>query len=111
MGSHGHSSANTIAEELNAIIRGWLNYFTIDGVSYPKMSKRRLRYYLATKLHLYYNRKSQRKSRLYRQKAFDVLVQQYGLIDPTKYSLQRLTVKANEEVFRKAVCGKTARTV
>jgi len=108
---HGHSAAGTIAVELNAIIRGWLNYYTIEGVSYPQMSKRRLRYYLSTKLHRYFNRKSQRKSRLYRQKAFDVLVQQYGLIDPTKYSLQRLPVKANEEVFRKAVCGKTARTV
>jgi group II intron reverse transcriptase/maturase len=99
LGSHGHSSAKTIAEGLNALLRGWLNYFTIEGISYPQMSKRRLRYYLTTKLFRYFNRKSQRKSRLFRQKAFDVLVQQYGLIDPTKYSFQGLPVKANEEVF------------
>ena len=108
---HGHSPAKTIAIELNSKIRGWLNYYTITGVSYPQMSKRRLRYYLLTKLYRYFNRKSQRKSRLYRLQAFEVLVQQYGLIDPTKYSIQRLPVKAHEEVFRKAVCGKTARTV
>lgn len=91
---HGHSSAKEVAGELNAILRGWLNYFTIGKVSYPKMSKRRTRYYLSTKLYRYYNRKSQRKSRLYRQKAFDVLVHQYGLIDPTKYALRRLPVKS-----------------
>jgi len=108
---HGHSPAKTIAEKLNSKTRGWLNYFTITGVSYPQMSKRRLRYYFSMRLYRYFNRKSQRKSRLFRQKAFEVLVQQYGLIDPTKYSIQRLPVKAPEEVFRRAVCGKTARAV
>ena len=111
LAEHGHSPAKTIANDLNMIIRGWLNYFSIEGISYPQMSKRRLRYYLSTKLHRYFNRKSQRKSRLYRHKAFEVLVSQYGLIDPTKYSFRQLTVKANDEIFRKAVCGKTARTV
>ena len=33
-----------------------------------------------------YKRKSQRKCRLYGQKAFEVLVERYGLIDPTKYT-------------------------
>jgi hypothetical protein len=32
-----------------------------------------------------YNRKSQRICRLYGQKAFDVLVTKFGLIDPSKY--------------------------
>lgn len=84
--SHGHSSAQTIANELNSKIRGWLNYFTIAKVSYPFMSKKKLRFYLYNKLHRYFNRKSQRKCRLYRQKAFDLLVNRYGLIDPTKYT-------------------------
>ena len=88
LSTHGHSPAKHIAEGLNRIIRGWLNYYIIDGVSYPQMSKRRLRYYLSTKLHRYYNRKSQRKSRLYRHKAFEILVSQYGLIDPSKYSFK-----------------------
>ena len=109
--SHGHSPAGEVSVGLNSIIRGWINYYSIEKVSYPQMSKRRLRHYLFFKLHRYFNRKSQRKCRLYRQKAFDLLVNQYGLIDPTKYTLQRLPVKANEEVFRKAVCGKTACTV
>ena len=82
---HGHSSAKDIANGLNAIIRGWLNYFDLKGVSYAAMSKRRLRHYLITKLNRYYNRKSQRKSRLYRHRAFEVLVSHHGLIDPTKF--------------------------
>lgn len=85
LGKHGHSSAKDIAKGLNSIIRGWLNYFDIKGVSYAAMGKRRLRHYLSTKLYRYYNRKSQRKSRLYGQKAFEVLVGRHGLIDPTKY--------------------------
>ena len=68
-------------------MRGWLNYFDIRGVSYPAMSKRRLRYYLSDRLNRYYNRKSQRKSRLYGQKAFEVLVSKYGLIDPSKFAI------------------------
>jgi len=83
---HGHSPVREIVEGLNKRVRGWLNYFSIKGVSYVKMSKKRLRNYLQQKLNRYFNRKSQRKCRLYRQKAFEVLVQKKGLIDPTKYA-------------------------
>jgi hypothetical protein len=38
--------------------------------------------YLRNRLTRYYNRKSQRKSRLYGQQAFDKLVKDYGLIQP-----------------------------
>jgi hypothetical protein len=76
------------------------------------MSKRKLRFFLSDSIHRYYNRKSQRKCRLYGQKAFEVLVSKYGLIDPTKYAKKKVSlVKANAEVCRKAVCGKIARTV
>jgi len=83
---HGHSPASEIVKEINAKVRGWLNYFIIEGVSHVTMSKRRLRVYLRQKLNRYFNRKSQRKCRLYRQRAFEALVQKYGLIDPTKYA-------------------------
>jgi len=83
---HGHSPVSEIVEGINKKIRGWLNYFSIKGISYVRMSKRRLRNYLQQKLNRYFNRKSQRKSRLYRQRAFEVLVQKKGLIDPTKYA-------------------------
>lgn len=84
--THGHYKAGDIAVGLNSIIRGWLNYFSITGVSYPAMSKRNLRIYLRNSLYRYYNRKSQRKSRLYRQNAFEVLVARFGLLDPSKYA-------------------------
>jgi group II intron reverse transcriptase/maturase len=82
---HGHCRAHDVADGLNTIMRGWLNYFSITGVSYPAMSKRRLRVYLFNSLYRYYNRKSQRKSRLYGHKAFEILSAKFGLIDPTKY--------------------------
>jgi RNA-directed DNA polymerase len=84
--THGHYKAQEVVKGLNTIMRGWLNYFDINGVSYPAMSKRRLRFYLNNSLYRYYNRKSQRKCRLYGHNAFEVLTTKYGLIDPTKYA-------------------------
>lgn len=84
LATHGHCSGNVIAQELNVIIKGWLNYFDIKEVSYMAMSRRRLRHYLLDKLRRFYRRKSQRKSSLHGQQAFEKLVRDYGLIDPTK---------------------------
>jgi RNA-directed DNA polymerase len=81
----GHFPPKMVAHKLNLIINGWLNYFDVPKVSYPAMNKRKLRYYLVTKLNRYYNRKSQRKSRLSGQQAFNLLVSKYGLLDPTKH--------------------------
>ena len=89
----GHYKPQTMVAELNALLRGWLNYFDITGVSYPFIAKQQLNYYLRTRLIQYFNRKSQRKSRLYRKQAFELLVHKFGLIDPLKYSPRR-TVKA-----------------
>ncbi len=84
LNSNKMASPIQVAAGINRIIRGWINYFQIKGVSYPKKALRDLRYYLREKLNRYYKRKSQRKSKLYRQGAFEVLVEKYGLIDPTK---------------------------
>lgn len=81
----GHFDPESVAKGLNAILRGWLNYFDIPKISYPANSKRAIRHYLVERLYRYYNRKSQRGSRLYGAQAFELLVSKYGLIDPTKY--------------------------
>jgi group II intron reverse transcriptase/maturase len=81
----GHYNPEELVRELNAIMRGWLNYFDIKGVSYPYQAKLKLNYYLRMRLTRYFNRKSQRKSRLYRKQAFELLVNKYGLIDPLKF--------------------------
>jgi RNA-directed DNA polymerase len=81
----GHFAPAKVSQGLNTMLKGWLNYYDVPGVSYPAMSKRALRHYLLERLNQYYNRKSQRRSRLYGQQAFEMLVQRYALIDPTKY--------------------------
>lgn len=82
---HNHYGIDPLVPELNRKIVGWINYFSIEGVSYPAMAKRRLRYYLMDRLNRYYKRKSQRKSKLYSRRAFDELVK-WGLVDPTQYT-------------------------
>jgi len=81
----GHYRPEDVVGSLNARIRGWLNYYDAPGISYTKIPKRKLNWYLRNRLYRYYNRKSQRKSRLYRQQAFNILVDKYGLIDPVYY--------------------------
>lgn len=83
--SSGHKPAQTIARELNSKIRGWLNYFTIEKVSYPAMAKQKLRWYLMERLNKYYRRKSQRRCKLYGNRAYEALVNRFGLIDPCTY--------------------------
>jgi RNA-directed DNA polymerase len=85
LGRSGHLAPRLVTQGLNGLIRGWLNYYDIPGVSYPAMGKRMLGHYLYQRLNRYYNRKSQRRSRLYGQQAFEKLVYKYGLINPTKY--------------------------
>ena len=80
--SIGHYPAYGVVSELNPIIRGWMNYYRIEKVSYTQVAFRELESYLRNRLHRYYNRKSQRKSRLYKQQAFNKLVKEYGLIKP-----------------------------
>ena len=106
-----HYSPEKLVKALNKMLRGWLNYFEIKGVSYPACAKREIRHYLSTSLYRYYNRKSQRKSRLYGQQAMEILVKKYGLIDPTKYLTNDILLEDIDELYREAVCGKTARTV
>ncbi len=91
---NGHVAPERVAKDLNAITRGWMNYFTISGVTYPAKAKRNLRYYLMTKLDRYYRRKSQRRCKLHQRGAFRDLVDNYGLIDPVNNACRRRPVNA-----------------
>ncbi|RLD57054.1 MAG: group II intron reverse transcriptase/maturase, partial [Bacteroidetes bacterium] len=62
--SIGHYPACKVVGELNPIIRGWMNYYKIDKVSYTQIAFKDLEDYLRNRLYRYYNRKSQRKSSL-----------------------------------------------
>lgn len=93
--SSGHLSAETLVEKLNQILRGWLNYFTVPTLSYVRKAKRNLRYYLMDKIYRYYQRKSQRSSKLFRRGAYKILVEKYNLIDPCYYYRPKAPVNAS----------------
>lgn len=82
----GHFPAYAVVSELNPIIRGWMNYYRIEKVSYTQVAFRKLESYLQIRLTNFYDRKSQRKSRLYGTQAFTILVKEHGLIKPYKTS-------------------------
>ena len=84
--SIGHYPAISVVSELNPIIRGWMNYYRIEKVSYTQLAFKNLDDYLRSRLFRYYNRKSQRKSSLFGKQAFKFLVEDYGLIKPYKTS-------------------------
>jgi len=87
--SIGHYSAAQVVTELNPIVRGWMNYYRIERVSYTQVAFKKLEDYLRMRLYRYYDRKSQRRSSLYGRQAFDILVKDYGLIKPYKTSGMR----------------------
>jgi len=79
-----HLGPGEFARGLNVILRGWMNYFSIRGVSYPKEAFRKLRWYLMDRIYRFFRRKSQRRSKLSNRGAFQWLVDKHGLIDPTR---------------------------
>jgi group II intron reverse transcriptase/maturase len=80
--SIGHYPAEDVVRELNPIIRGWMYYYRIESVSYTQVAFNILGNYLRRRLFRYYNRKSQRRTGLHKSQAFDMLVKEYGLINP-----------------------------
>jgi group II intron reverse transcriptase/maturase len=82
----GHYPANSVVAELNPIIRGWMNYYKIEKISYTQVAFKKMDNYLRTRLFKYYNRKSQRKTNLYGQQAYELLTSFYGLIRPYETS-------------------------
>lgn len=80
----GHYPPERVVEELNPVIRGWINYFKIKGVSYHRVPARKLQYYLTFRISRYYKRKSQRKSRLHGPQAYQILIHKYGMINLAK---------------------------
>lgn len=90
------ASGEVIARKLNSIIKGWLNYFTIPGVSYTKVARNHIDYYLRDSIWRLYRRKSQRLSPLYCQFAYQRLKRLYGLVDVRQYGLQTAPVNANK---------------
>jgi RNA-directed DNA polymerase len=82
----GHYPAGDVVTELNPIIRGWMNYYKIDKVSYTQVAFRKLDDYLRRRIDRFFKRKSQRKSNLHGQQAYSLLTTKYGLIKPFKSS-------------------------
>ena len=81
-----------LSQRINRTTIGWLNYFTIEGITTTWEAKSKMRYMLFDKLQRYFKKKSQRKCKLYHKGAFNELEKYYGLINPIAY--RKTLVKA-----------------
>ncbi len=88
-----HSCPSLLVRQLNPLLKGWLNYFNIDGVSYMKIPRRKVRIYLRGRLYRYQKRKSQKFSYSYCGNTFQRLLKEENLIDPERYGVTK-AVKA-----------------
>lgn len=91
--SYRNRNSKDTVKMLNLKLRGWLNYFSIDGVSYTRITRRKLRMYLRGRLYRHQRRKSQRYHYAYCRRTFGRWVEKYGLVDPETYG-KTDTVKA-----------------
>lgn len=80
-------NADDTVRMLNYKIRGWLNYFTIEGITYTGIARRKLRMYLRDRLYRFQKRKSQRYRYAYCRGTFGRWVAAYGLINPESYGI------------------------
>ncbi|MZP56500.1 MAG: group II intron reverse transcriptase/maturase [Bacteroidales bacterium] len=91
--NHRNKPAVLTVRMLNQKLRGWLNYFTIEEVTYTGLTRRTLSMYLRDRLFRHQRRKSQRYRYAYCRGTFGRWKSRYGLIDPESYGLSD-TVKA-----------------
>lgn len=72
---------------LNYKLRGWLNYFTIDGVTYTGITRRKLNMYLRDRLYRHQKRKSQRYRTAYCRGTLKRWINHYDLVNPEMYGI------------------------
>ena len=76
--------------QLNPQLRGWLNYFSMPGISYMKLPRRKIRIYLRDRLYRHQKRKSQRYRYAYCRRTFTRWTTEHNLVDPEKYGVKDL---------------------
>lgn len=92
--NRGHWNVYKMVAGLNKILLGWLNYFSISGVSYIWDTVNALKNHLDYKLIKWFREKSQRHSKLFSQRAYDKLVKNYSLLNIRKYAYLKNHAKA-----------------
>lgn len=93
--TRGHWKIEWIIYKLNEVLRGWLNYFVIGGVSYVADTARVITRHVEYKLYKWLKGKGRQAHRTLRQHPYDILVKHKGLLDIVKYvHMQSQLVKA-----------------
>ncbi len=79
-----HYGTEEAVKDVNMMTDGWVKYFHIPEVSYPRRACKNLQCCMDRKFYRHFARKSQRKSRFYAEGGFRRSAEDYGLKDPLK---------------------------
>lgn len=85
--NYQNRDAYSTVKWLNPILRGWLNYFAISGVSYTGVTRRKLSMYLKDRLYRHQKRKSQRFNYYFCRSTFWRWVEKENLVHPERYGI------------------------
>lgn len=96
-----NNSPQETVKNLNYVMRGWLHYYDISGVSNMEKSKSNLRYYLKEKLNKYYKHEYQGQDRPQGFQLYYKMVKKYGLINPPGFKGKNLPSNAHTMIYIK----------
>jgi group II intron reverse transcriptase/maturase len=82
---NNHTHQNIIIKDLNAKIKGWLNYFNIPKISHAWTVSYKLSKYLSKSLYRFHKRKSQRYNASYCSHSYFIWVEKHGFVNPVEY--------------------------
>jgi len=99
-----HFHPEAYVKDLNSKLKGWINYFRIDGVSYMSRSISKSAGYLGYRIQKSAKRQSQRTKKRYSHSAYLEFVTHHGLLNMYKYATCTRPMRTQRKnLYRKAV--------
>jgi group II intron reverse transcriptase/maturase len=94
LGKRRHWKIEPMVYKLNEILIGWLNYYSISGVTHIWDTVSQIKWHLDYKLYKWLKSKGRKAHKALRQRPFESLVKYKHLLDIEKYASMKFHAKA-----------------